>query len=146
MPMKPEFSARRGFTLVEIMIVVSIITIMAVIAIPGFIRARANANESSAIASMRTISTACESYRAMQNPSTYPPDLVTLSSDNPPYIDSTLGSGTKQGYTFTYALVSANQYTCTAAPVTPNITGVRVFFVDESGVIRVDDASGNPIE
>ncbi|MFA5147515.1 MAG: prepilin-type N-terminal cleavage/methylation domain-containing protein [Candidatus Omnitrophota bacterium] len=135
-----------GFTLVEIMIVVSIITILAVIAIPGFIRARVNANETSAISSIRTISTACESYRAMQSPSTYPPNLAVLSGDNPPYIDSTLGGGTKQGYTFLYSLVNASQYTCTASPVTPNISGVRVFFVDESGVIRVDDVAGAPVE
>ena len=137
---------RKGFTLVEIMIVVAILVTLAVIAIPGFLRARVIANESSAIGSMRTISTGCESYRSMQNPSTYPPDLATLSTENPPYIDPTLGGGVKQGYNFTYTLVGPNQYTCIAAPVTPNITGIRVFFVDESGVIRIDNAAGVPVE
>jgi prepilin-type N-terminal cleavage/methylation domain-containing protein len=137
---------RKGFTLVEIMIVVAILVTLAVIAIPGFLRSRVIANEASAIGSMRTISTGCESYRSMQNPATYPPDLVTLSTENPPYIDPTLGGGAKQGYGFNYTLVNPNQYTCTATPITPNITGIRVFFVDESGVIRVDDAAGVPVE
>ncbi len=137
---------RKGFTLVEIMIVVAILVTLAVIAIPGFLRARVIANESSAIGSMRTISTGCESYRSMQNPPTYPPDLVTLSTENPPYIDPTLGGGAKQGYNFNYTFVGPNQYTCTATPITPNITGIRIFFVDESGVIRIDDASGVPVE
>lgn len=142
---KPEEQGR-GFTLVEIMIVMAVLVSLAIIAIPGFLRARVIANESSAIGSLRTISTACESYRSMQNPSTYPPDLATLGTENPPYIDPTLASTQKQGYNFTYALVNANQYTCTATPITPNITGVRTFFVDESGVIRVNDASGAAVE
>ncbi len=141
---------RKGFTLVEIMIVVSILVTLAVIAIPGYLRARVIANESSAIASLRTVSTGCESFRATNTNAAgqpaYPPDLATLSTENPPYIDPTLGGGTKQGYNFNYALVSANQYTCTAVPVTVNITGVRTFFVDESGVIRVTDAAGAPVE
>ncbi|MDD5073132.1 MAG: type II secretion system protein [Candidatus Omnitrophica bacterium] len=137
---------RKGFTLVEIMIVVAILVTLAVIAIPGFLRARVIANESSAIGSMRTISTGCESYRSMQNPPSYPPDLQTLSTETPPYIDPALGSGSKQGYNFNYTLVDPNQFTCTATPVTVNISGVRTFFVDESGVIRVNDASGIPVE
>lgn len=137
---------RKGFTLVEIMIVVAIIALLAAIAIPNLLRARHNANEAAAIGSMRTISTACESFRAAQSPVTYPANLAALSGANPPYIDATLGAGTKQGYTFVYALVSANQYTCTGSPVTANVTGTRVFFVDESGVIRLTNAAGNPIE
>ena len=134
---------RRGFTLVEIMIVVAIIALLAAIAIPNLLRARLNANESAAIAALRTISTACESFRAANN--TYPANLAALSGANPPYIDATLGAGSKQGYNFTYVLVNSNQYTCTAAPVTANVTGSRTFFVDESGVLRLNDANGAPI-
>ncbi|OGX28129.1 MAG: hypothetical protein A2879_04815 [Omnitrophica WOR_2 bacterium RIFCSPHIGHO2_01_FULL_49_10] len=141
-----KLMGRKGFTLVEIMIVVAIIALLAAIAIPNLLRARHNANEAAAIASVRTISTACESFRAAQSPVTYPANLAALSGANPPYIDATLGTGTKQGYTFVYALVGANQYTVTASPVTPNVTGTRVFFVDEAGVIRLNNAAGNPIE
>jgi len=144
--MKKPKEQNKGFTLVEIMIVVAILVSLAVIAIPGFLRARVIANEASAVASMRTISTGCESYRSMQSPPTYPPNLVTLSTENPPYIDPTLAGGQKQGYNFNYNLVNPSQYTCTATPITPNITGVRIFFVDESGVIRVNDAAGAPVE
>jgi len=137
---------KKGFTLVEIMIVVAIIALLAAIAIPNLLRARHNANETAAIGSMRTISTACESFRAAQSPVTYPANLAALSGAAPPYIDATLGTGTKQGYNFAYVLVSANQYTCTATPVTVGVTGTRIFFVDESGVIRLNNAAGVPIE
>lgn len=139
---------RKGFTLVEIMIVVAIIALLAAIAIPNLLRARLNANEAAAISSLRTISTACESYRAAQSPVTYPANLAALGApaSNPPYIDNTLAGAQKQGYNFGYALVNANQYTCTATPVTANVTGTRTFFVDESGVIRLNNAAGNPIE
>jgi len=137
---------KKGFTLVEIMIVVAIIALLAAIAIPNLLRARHNANETAAIGSLRTISTACESFRAAQSPVTYPANLAILSGAAPPYIDATLGTGTKQGYNFAYVLVGANQYTCTASPVTPGVTGTRIFFVDEAGVIRLNNAAGVPIE
>lgn len=137
---------RKGFTLVEIMIVVAIIALLAAIAIPNLLRARHNANETAAIGSLRTISTACESFRAAQTPTTYPAGLGTLSGATPPYIDNTLGGGTKQGYGFAYGFVNVNQYTCTATPTNPGITGTRVFFVDESGVVRLNNAAGLPIE
>ena len=128
----------KGFTLVEIMIVVAIIALIAAIAIPNMLRARVNANESAAIASVRTLVSALESFRANQTPLTYPPDLLTLSGANPPYIDTVLSSGAKQGYNFTYTRAGANTYTLAGAPQNANVTGVRGFFCDQTGVIRVD--------
>ena len=129
----------KGFTLVEIMIVVAIIALIAAIAIPNFLRARVNANESAALASMRTLVGALEGFRSNQSPPTFPAALTDMDSttSNPPYIDTVLSSGTKQGYTLTYTRATANTYTLTVSPVTPNVTGVRGFFTNESGVIRV---------
>jgi len=136
---------KKGFTLVEIMIVVAIIALLAAIAIPNLLRARHNANESAAIASLRTISTAMESWRAAQTPATYAgAGLAALGAANPPYIDATLAAGAKQGYGFVLVVAgNLQQYTCTATPVTANVTGTRVFVVTESGVITT---GGVPVD
>lgn len=141
---------KRGFTLVEIMIVVAIIALLVAIAIPNLLRARHNANEAAAVAATRTISTACESFRAAQTPPTYPANLAALNTAVPPYIDSALSGATaapgRQGYFYTYTLVNANQYTCTATPAVVGTTGTRVFFVSETGVLRLTNAVGAPLE
>ena len=138
---------KKGFTLVEIMIVVAIIALLAAIAIPNLLRARLNANEGAAIGNLHTLVTALGSYQANQSPPSYPvqasaigiPNLTTPLSD-PPYIDTVLAGGTKQGYQFTYA-GTQYAYTIIAAPplASQGKTGVRHFFADESGVIRVGD-------
>jgi len=138
--------SRKGFTLVEIMIVVAIIVLLAAIAIPNLLRARLSANEATAIAAMRTISTAAESYRAAQSPPAYPAALGCLSAANPPYIDSVLGGGNKSGYIFNWS-GSGNTYSVVGSPQTANVTGVRSFYVDQSGVVRVGTTTaGTPIE
>jgi prepilin-type N-terminal cleavage/methylation domain-containing protein len=133
---------RKGFTLVEIMIVVAIIALLAAIAIPNLLRARLNANEASAISAMQTISTGAQSYRT-SNP-VYPSILFSMSSAVPPYIDSVLGGGTKQGYTYTF-FGTTNSFTATARPSVYQTTGVRGFFVDQSGVIRYTTADAAPV-
>lgn len=130
---------RKGFTLVEIMIVVAIIALLAAIAIPNLLRARLNANESAAIGAMRTIVTAAISYRGA-NPG-FPADLGVLSGATPPYIDSVLGAGNKQGYYFILA-GSPHTFTVTANPVAHGSSGNRSFFADESGVVRGADIGG----
>ncbi len=141
---------RKGFTLVEIMIVVAIIALLAAIAIPNLLRARHNANESAAISGLRTISTASESYRAAQTPPVYPANLAALSNSLPRYIDEALSNASataKQGYTYTYTVnANAQQYTCTAQPQVSGTTGTRIFFVDETGVLRLTNAAGSPIQ
>ena len=133
--------SQKGFTLVEIMIVVAIIALLAAIAIPNLLRARHNSNETAAIGSMRTFSTAMESFRAAQTPPTYPAALVDLSNAVPQYVPAALSGATnaansRQGYFFTYARTSSNAYTLNGDPETVNTTGTRQFFVDESGVVR----------
>ena len=132
----------KGFTLVEIMIVVAIIALLAAIAIPNFLRARHNANETAAVGNLRTISSACESFRTVSPTTAYPTALTDLSGATPPYIDTVLSAGTKQGYVFAYTAPIAGApdlYSCTATPTGYHTTGTRAFFIDQSGVIRGAD-------
>jgi type II secretory pathway pseudopilin PulG len=131
---------RWGFTLVEIMIVVAIIMTLATLAISSVLRARHNANEMAAVASCRTIATATQNYYANSYPHTYPSALsdLVLPNSNPPYIDSVLASGTKQGYGFTYTFVNTESFTVHADPTTPGKTGTRHFFTDETNIIKAN--------
>ena len=136
--------SKKGFTLVEIMIVVAIIALLAAIAIPNLLRARHNANEAAAISSMKTLATAMESFRAAQTPASYPANLAALSGANPPYVDVTLTNASaaanpRQGYGFSYTS-GVNTYNVRGNPATANVTGTRSFFVDQSGVIRANSA------
>ena len=129
-----------GFTLVEIMIVVAIIALLAAIAIPNLIRARLSANEAAAETAIRTIHTAAQSYRAVNT--AFPASLTTLASATPPYIDSVLGAGAKNGYNFTLT-AGTNTFSSTARPQNYGTSGSRSFFVDESGVIRYTGADAD---
>ena len=140
--------SRRGFTLVEIMIVVAIIVVLVAMTIPGILRSRMNANEATAITSLKTIAWGAITYRTAN--SAYPANLSQMGSTNPPYIDSVLSSGSKQGYGFTLS-GDTGSFNATAVPTTINITGTRTFFTDTSGVIRsasngTADSSSPPIE
>lgn len=143
-----------GFTLVEMMVVIAIISTLAAISIPVFLTSRINANEASAIASCKAVSTSCQSYYMNVDPHTYPAqldDLVAPASD-PPYLDTVLAvDKRKQGYRFEYTLNGAESFTLYADPITVGRTGNRYFFVDETGIIRAKtggrpDTTDTPIE
>ena len=130
----------KGFTLVEIMVVVAVVMTLATLAISSVLRARQNANEMAAIASCRTIVSACQNYYASSYPHIYPSLLSDLIPPNsiPPYIDSVLASGTKQGYKFNYTFVDSESFTMNADPTSPGKTGSRYFFTNETGIIRAN--------
>lgn len=146
----------KGFSLIELLIVVAIILIIAAIAIPNLLRARITANETSAVGSLRTINTASIQYATTYStppaPCGFAPALANLGPPPPPssanadLIDSVLSAGAKSGYNFAYVNtgVDANgcgtNYTLNGNPVTPGTTGQRFFFTDESGVIRQNTA------
>ena len=147
---------QKGFSLIELLIVVAIILIIAAIAIPNLMRSRMAANESSAVGSVRTINTAEVSYAAAFPDTGFAATLDNLggtaaacapgtsaTTTSGCYIDVLL-SVTKQksGYQFTAVggtlggSTTNNVYTVTAIPLGVGSTGNRGFYSDQSGVIR----------
>lgn len=132
---------KRGFTLVEIMIVVAVVMTLATLAISSVLRARHNANEVAAVVSCRAIVTAMQNFYSNSYPHAYPGSLSDLVPpiSNPPYLDSVLASGTKQGYRFTYAFVNNENFALNADPTVSGRTGTRHFYADETSTIKANE-------
>ena len=141
----------RGFTLIELMIVISIISIIAAISIPSFLRARMTSNEGCAIATMRTISTAQQQFQSgavLPFPSgmgRYSPDLATLGAPLPPFIDTVLAAGNKQGFIFTTVgggVDGGPAFVVNGVPLSVGASGNRAFYTDQSGLITYVAGAG----
>ncbi len=148
---------QKGFSLIELLIVVAIILIIAAIAIPNLMRSRMAANEASAVGSVRTINTAEITYQVSYPDVGFTITLANLAgatstcssgasanSGAACLIDNVLGAGTKSGYTFKLTnngstTTPQQTYNDTATPVTIGTSGQRGFYSDQTGVIR-----GNP--
>ena len=135
----------RGFTIIEILVVVAILGVLTAIAIPGLRRARQNADRASAVQSMRTLATAQYLFYSKSN--SYG-DLGELGANT--VIDSVLASGIKSNYKFTVSAPEGTKtFSITATPVDDPAV-LTHYFVDETTVIRFNvgapaDSSSDPI-
>ena len=156
----------RGFSLIELLIVVAIILVIAAIAIPNLLRSRIAANQASAVGSLRTLNTAEVTYATTYNtgysstlgdlgPPSASAGTTTPVATAAGLVDEVLsgvsqatGGGpgattsSKSGYTFTYTPGGTdtsgkiNTYSFIATPISVGTTGTNFYYTDQSGVIR----------
>lgn len=140
----------KGFSLIELLIVVAIILVIAAIAIPNLLRSKAAANEASAVGSLRSLNTAEVTYATTYPGTGFACTLGQLggsgsgsaTSAAAGLIDANLASGEKSGYSFSFLSTGnctgtpALSYATYASPVTAGTTGNRYFCSDSSGVIQ----------
>jgi Tfp pilus assembly protein PilE len=132
---------KRSLALIEIMIAIAIVALLAAITIPRLLSARIIANESTAQATLKIISTALETYAAANN-GLYAPSN-DINSDNylrkqtPPYLNKAYCAQTESGYAYSCS-IDKNDYTITARPLNCSTAGTKSFTITAGGLLTID--------
>ena len=126
---------QRGFSLIEVLLVVTIIGIIATFAIPNLLRSQVAAREAAAASTVRNLITTQETFSLTKGYGKYSSDLATLQAAQ--LIDSALATGVKGGYTYSITLGGGGTtFSIGARPGNYGGSGFRSFYGDQTAVIR----------
>jgi type IV pilus assembly protein PilA len=140
---------QKGFSLIELVLVVAVILIISAIAVPSFLRSRMRANEASAVASLRTIDTAAITYSVSYPGLGFPVTLNLLGGADPCtasptsacLMDDSIAQGAKGGYAFVWTgdgAAPSVSYTVTGTPQAPGSSGQSMYCSDQTAMIHVE--------
>jgi len=140
---------QKGFSLIELLLVVAVILIISAIAVPSFLRSRMRAHEANTVAALRVIVTGAIAYSSAYPNLGYPAQLTNLGGANPCtpapsqacLVDDTLAQGLKDGYTFQFTgdgLTPSYSFTLTATPQVVGSSGQNMFCTDQTAVVHYD--------
>jgi type IV pilus assembly protein PilA len=140
---------QKGFSLIELLLVVAVILIISAIAIPSFLRSRMRANEANTVASLRVIVTGAVTYSTNYPNLGYPAQLTFLGGANPCtpvpsqacLVDDALAQGLKDGYKFQLTgdgLTPSYSFTVSATPQAVGSSGQNMFCTDQTAVVHYD--------
>jgi len=140
---------QKGFSLIELLLVVAVILIVSAIAVPNFMRSRMRANEANAVAGMRVIHTSAVTYATTYPDVGFPAQLINMGGVNPCaatstsscLIDNVLALGVKDGYSYVWTgdgLTPSVGFALTATPQVIGSSGQRMFCTDQAGTVYYD--------
>jgi type IV pilus assembly protein PilA len=140
---------QKGFSLIELLLVVAVILIVSAIAVPNFMRSRMRANETSAVAGLRVIHTAAIAYSITYSNLGYPALLTNLGGASPCtatptsacLIDDVLAHGVKDGYSYVWTGDGSTPsvgFILTGTPQVAGSSGQRMFCTDQAGTVYYD--------
>jgi len=128
------------------LIVGVIIALLLGMVIPAYLSARFGERENVVKGQLRTLYEASEIYRKIQRPAAYPESILDLEKTSPPLIDAELIRNQELGYQLLYDRLNGDKFSIVAKPNYKYLTGHHTFFIDETGIIRLNSATGDPID
>lgn len=136
----------QGFMRRQMIVLLSILFILSLMFVPNFLNVRFGESENKVKSILRTVYEAAELYQKLHRPAEYPAHLDDMTSEEPPIADKSFLAEEQKGYRFRYDRIRSDKFRLTAKPIVKYVTGYHSFYIDETGIIRLNNAEGDPID